>query len=93
MPYSVVLALLSLVCAGINDVVFKSYSGKDRSLGIYVFGIGVVWTGLQAAAFKVRGQPFSDDAATVGFGALAGLLLTGSNILLLESLRRIQVSL
>ena len=93
MPYSVVLALLSLLSAGINDVVFKRYSRKDRSRGVYIFGIGVVWTCLQVGTFKLRGASFSGDGVTLGFGLLAGLLLTGSNILLLESLTRIQVSL
>lgn len=40
-------ALLSLVFAGLNDVVFKRYSQKDRSRGMYIFGVGVVWTALQ----------------------------------------------
>jgi len=89
----VVYAVLSLTFAGINDVVFKRYSAKDRSRGMYVLGIGVVWSLLQAATFHFRGVSFSPDTATVCYGIGAGTLLTLSNILLIESLTHIDTSL
>lgn len=93
MPLGVIYALLSLLGAGVNDVVFKRYSRRERSRGMYICGIGVVWGALQLAAAQLRGTALAGDATTLGFGLLAGLLLTGSNILLLESLAHIDVSL
>jgi drug/metabolite transporter (DMT)-like permease len=90
---AIVFALLSMVFAGMNDVVFKRYSSKDRSRGMYVLGIGVVWTLLQAGLFLARGGALSVDAATLSYGLAAGVLLTLSNILLIESLTHIDASL
>lgn len=86
-------ALLSLVFAGLNDVVFKRYSQKDRSRGMYIFGVGVVWTALQSALFVAGGHPHRMDAASLGYGLGAGALLVLSNIALLESLTHIDISL
>ncbi len=76
-----------------NDVVFKRYSSKDRSRGVYVLGIGVVWTLLQTATFLSQGNSFSVDLTTMYNGFGAGLVLTLSNILLIESLTHIDTSL
>lgn len=89
----ILFALFSMVFAGANDVVFKRYSGRDRSRGMYVLGIGVVWTFLQAAAFWYQDIPVLLDKATRYYGFGAGLVLTLSNILLIESLTHIDTSL
>jgi drug/metabolite transporter (DMT)-like permease len=86
-------ALLSLLFAGLNDVVFKRYVVGGRSRGVLMLGIGVVWTALQLALFAARGTPLALDARTAGFGAAAGALLVGSNLLLLESLAHVDLSL
>ncbi len=70
---AIVFALLSLLFAGINDVVFKRYSRKERSRGMYVFGIGVVWTVLQVIAFRFQSTPFTFDQNTLLFGLTAGV--------------------
>ena len=93
MTSSVVFALLSLSCAGVNDVVFKRYAAKDRSRGMYVCGIGLVWAALQLAMAHGRGVALAFEANTLGYGAAAGVLLTASNLLLLESLTHIDASL
>jgi drug/metabolite transporter (DMT)-like permease len=93
MHLAISFALLSLLFAGINDVVFKCYSRKERSKGMYVFGIGVAWTALQVITFSVQGTAFSLDQNTLLFGLAAGVFLTISNILLIESLTYIDVSL
>ncbi|MEA3363221.1 MAG: EamA family transporter [Thermodesulfobacteriota bacterium] len=90
---SVQFALLSLVCAGVNDVVFKRYSSQDRSRGMYVFGIGLVWTLLQIATLGISGQTLILDSTSLVYGLAAGLLLTTSNLFLLESLTHIDASL
>jgi len=93
MKSSIIFALLSLIFAGINDVVFKKYSNKDRSRGMFVFGIGIIWTFLQVVVFNIQDISFSYDFVSIRYGLTAGLLLTISNILLLESLKNIDVSL
>ena len=85
-------ALLSLLFAGINDVTFKYYSRKKRSKGMYVFGIGIVWTVLQAITFRIQGTTLLIDQNTLIFGLVSGGFLTISNILLIESLTYIDVS-
>ena len=85
-------ALLSLLFAGINDVTFKYYSRKKRSKGMYVFGIGIVWTVLQTITFRIQGTTLLIDQNTLIFGLVSGGLLTISNILLIESLTYIDVS-
>ncbi len=86
-------ALLSLVCAGINDVVFKRYSRQERSRGMYVCGIGIVWTTLQLSTFAIADQQLILNSASLFYGLAAGLLLTASNLFLLESLTHIDASL
>jgi len=86
-------ALLSLVCAGVNDVIFKRYSNKNRSRGMYVFGIGLVWTILQSTMLLISGDKLDLSPTSLSYGLTAGLLLTTSNLFLLESLTCIDTSL
>jgi len=44
MSYGVGFALFSLLLTGFNDVLFKRYSTGGRSIGIFVFGVGLLWT-------------------------------------------------
>lgn len=86
-------ALLSLLFAGLNDLVFKRYAVSERSSGMLVLGIGVVWTAIQAVVFGALPGPLRLDAATLLHGGVAGALLVGSNLLLIESLRHVELSL
>jgi len=86
-------ALLSFLFAGLNDVVFKRYSGSGRSSGLLVFGVGVAWTVLQALLFSVQDGPLQVDVTTLWFGVGTGTLLVVANILLLESLGHVDLSL
>jgi drug/metabolite transporter (DMT)-like permease len=76
-----------------HDVVFKRYAAKDRSRGAYIFGIGLVWFALQLPTAIVSGVELPFSALTLGYGLIAGLFLTTSNLLLLESLTHIDASL
>ena len=89
----VTFALLSMLFAGVNDVVFKKYAVKDRSRGMYVLGIGFVWAILQILFSFITKTSFSFDFTSIYYGLLAGLILAGANILLIESLAHINVSL
>lgn len=86
-------ALLSFVFAGLNDVVFKRYSVSGGSRGMLVLGIGIAWTVLQLVVFGLGADPLTFDRTTVAFGAGAGALLVVSNLLLLESLTKVDLSL
>lgn len=93
MSHAILFALLSLFSAGLLDVVYKRYSRKDRSRGTYVFGIGVVWCVLQTATLVVSGKPLVVDTTSIHYGLFAGVCLTLSNLLLLESFTHINISL
>lgn len=93
MSTAILFALLSLFFAGLNDLVFKRYAAKDRSRGMVIFTIGLVWTGLQLLLLQGSGTTLAYDPRTLGFGLAAGLALSLSNLLLIESLTQIEVSL
>jgi drug/metabolite transporter (DMT)-like permease len=82
-----------MIFAGINDVVFKKYSAKERSRGMYVLGIGVTWAILQLLYMQVESVPFKIEQNLIVYGLIAGALLAASNIFLIESLTHINVSL
>ena len=93
MSYGVGFALFSLLLTGFNDVLFKRYSTGGRSIGIFVFGVGLLWTFAQWILAQIQETPIEFNQATLSFGLIAGVLLTLSNLLLLECLGRIDVSL
>jgi len=90
---AITFALLSLLFAGFNDVLFKRYASQDRSRGAYVFGIGVVWGLLQLGYASIQGSDITLDSTSLMYGLAAGLVVTVSNLLLLESLTHIDASL
>jgi drug/metabolite transporter (DMT)-like permease len=93
-PAAIAFALASFLFAGVNDLVFKRYAlGGARSRGVLVLGIGVVWSALQLATSALRGEALSLDPVTLRYGAAAGALLVVSNLLLLESLAHVDLSL
>ena len=93
MAPGLIFALLCLVFTGLNDVVFKRYSVRDRSKGVYVSGIGLVWLVLQLVLGQGCDFDLSFSSSTLTLGVVAGLLLTASNLLFLESLNRVDASL
>jgi len=90
---AILFALLSLVFGGLNEVVFKRYSAKMRSRGMMICGIGIVWTLLLLADVAIRGSSIEVNASGLIYGTIAGLVVALANILLLESLRHMEVSL
>lgn len=93
LPGAIGFALLSLLFSGVIDVIFKRYSRKERSRGMFLLGMGLVWGLLQFTMLEIRGQPLSVDAYTLGFGVAAGLMVTLSNLLFIESFTHLDVSL
>jgi drug/metabolite transporter (DMT)-like permease len=93
LPGAIGFALLSLLFSGVIDVIYKRYSRKERSRGMFLLGMGLVWGLLQFTMLEIRGQPLSVDAYTLGFGIAAGLMVTLSNLLLIESFTHLDVGL
>ncbi len=60
---------------------------------MYVFGCGVTWAALQFCWFQFRSIEPAFDMTTVGYGLAGGSVLALANILLIESLTHLNVSL
>lgn len=93
MASGLIFALLCLLCTGLNDVVFKAYAARSRSRGTYVFGIGLIWLLLQLVLLQGGDFELTFSKTSVAYGVVAGLLVTAANLLLIESLTRIDASL
>ena len=86
-------ALLSLVAAGVLDVLYARYSGKRPVTGAYLFIIGGVVIAGQSALLAFMRVPIAFDAGAAAYGVFAGAVVMLANALLVESLARINVSL
>ena len=93
MSYAVGFALLCLFLTGCNDVLFKRYSIRGHSRGMLILGVGLIWTFAQWSLAQIQETPIEFNNATLIFGLMAGAFVTLSNLLLLERLRHIEVSL
>jgi drug/metabolite transporter (DMT)-like permease len=87
------LAVLCLIASGLLDLVFKMYAAKPRSRGMLIFGIGCVWVALQLGYMSYTSNPIFFDAITLGYGIAAALFVTVSNILLVESMAHLPISM
>ena len=85
--------MLSLVAAGVLDVVYARYSGKRPVTGAYLFVIGGVVIMGQGLVLAVSGSVLTFDIRTTAYGVCAGAVAMVANALLIESLARINVSL
>ena len=90
---AILFAILSMMLGGLNEVVFKRYSARQRSRGMMISGIGVVWVLLLVFDISLRGDSIEIDQAGLVYGLVAGLVVAVANILLLESLKHMEVSL
>jgi drug/metabolite transporter (DMT)-like permease len=90
---AILFAILSLMLGGLNEVVFKRYSAGERSRGMMISGIGVVWLLLLAFDVALRGDSIDIDQTGLAYGLVAGFIVAVANILLLEALKHMEVSL
>ena len=90
---AIIFAIFSLVFGGLNDVVFKRYNSVERSRGILICGIGLVWSVLLVLDVSLRGKTIEFTQFTWSYGLTAGVCVAVANIMLLESLRHMEVSL
>jgi drug/metabolite transporter (DMT)-like permease len=88
-----ILALLCLAASGLLDLVFKLYSAEQRSRGMLIFGTGCVWIVLQLAYTDYLDLTLSFDSSTLTYGITAAVFVTLSNILLLECLGHLPISM
>lgn len=95
MTAAIAFALVSMVFAGINDVVFKRYAQGPGARGTYVFGIGVVWLFINALVLLVLMPTLALRWNVIGVaaGLVGGVLLAASNLAFIESLSRVPVGL
>lgn len=87
------LAILCLFASGLLDLVFKLYASKPRSRGMLIFGIGCVWMILQGASMGFGQVAVDLEIETLGYGVVAAIFVTASNILLLECLTHLPISM
>ena len=92
MTAAITFALLSFFSAGCLDVSFKRYSRKARSRGIYLAICGVTWTALQITYFCSQNVALIFDFVTLIYGLAAGIILALANLLLIESLTALNLS-
>ena len=90
---AILFAIASLMLAGLNEIVFKRYSTKVRSRGMMISGVGLVWTLLLLVDVGLRGESIDFTRTGLVYGLGAGLTVALANILLLESLQHLEVSL
>jgi drug/metabolite transporter (DMT)-like permease len=87
------LALMCLLASGLNDLVFKFYATKQRSRGMFVCGIGLVWFLLQLVYVYSNQYVLDFNQSTLIYGGAAAIAVTVSNILLLECLGHLPISM
>lgn len=87
------LALMCLLASGLVDLVFKLYAAKQRSRGMFVCGIGLVWFLLQLVNIYSNQYVLDFNLPTLIYGGAAAIAVTVSNILLLECLGHLPISM
>jgi uncharacterized membrane protein len=87
---AIVFALCSMLCAAVNDYIFKLYSRRNEAVGLYMAVIGIVWASICTSAVFYRGELFLGQE-TLKWGLISGLLSAFANILLIESMAKNEV--
>ncbi len=90
---AITYAIACLLATGLLDLVFKLYSSAGYSRGLMMAGVGFIWACLQILTMFAGNSAFSFDSTTILFGGFAAILLLASNLLLLECLGRLPVSI
>src|SRR5688572_15166204 len=89
---ALVFALVSLLFAGFNDVLFKLYSRERRPRGLYLGLIGVFWTlFFLALGASTTGLKFSETV--LQWGLISGAFSVLANILLVESMTSLEAGI
>ena len=83
-------AVICLAFAAANDLLFKFFSGKTSSRGIFAAVVGVVW-GVYAC-FTLGDTP-QNIKATIIWGAISGFFSIGGNLLLIGAMSKLSAGL
>lgn len=81
----IVLAFCCLVCSALNDFIFKVFSGKKGSVGIFVSIVGVIWL---LALCMIPVDLKSNLGVTVRWSLIGGFFSLTGNLLLIEAMKR-----
>ncbi|MBU4200101.1 MAG: DMT family transporter [Verrucomicrobia bacterium] len=84
---TILFSLGSMFFAGVNDLVFKRYGQKPRSVGAFIALIGIVWTLFFLTLGFIKGT-LSWTLPLMIIGSLTGITSAISNILLIEAMKR-----
>ena len=90
----VAYALGALLCAALNDIVFKRASSAKVSIGWFASFVGLTWGAVQVAWLAIY-RPLALlewSGPTARYGPWVGLLLASANLLLIASLDGIPAS-
>lgn len=79
----IVFALCCLCFTAVNDLIFKFYSRKSRTRGLYVMIIGLVWMLMMLAFMNFN---FSEWKITLLWGIISGVFSVSANLLLIEAM-------
>ena len=80
----VFFAFCCLACSALNDFLFKIFSGKKSSVGIFVSIVGVIWL---AALCTIPVNLKNNLSATVLWSIIGGTFSLTGNLLLIESMK------
>ena len=79
-----VFAFCCLLCSALNDFLFKIFSGKKSSVGLFVSIVGVIWLG---ALCTLPVNLKSNLAVTVLWSIIGGTFSLTGNLLLIEAMK------
>ncbi len=79
---AIVYALCCLMCAALNDFIFKLFARRRRPRGLFAALIGIVWL----LASLLLPVDWSHRGTTLLWGGLSGLLSIAANLLLIEAM-------
>ena len=81
---------LSLLCAAVNDMIFKAYAGRRQALGTYLAVVGLLWAGF-FVMMAGPGRFLAMSGVTLFWGLASGLCSAVANLLLIQALSRHEV--
>ena len=77
-------AFCCLACSALNDFLFKIFSGKKSSVGIFVSIVGIIWL---AALCTLPVNIKTNLSATILWSIIGGTFSLTGNLLLIESMK------
>lgn len=82
---AIIFALGSLLCGAVNDSIFKLYSAKKTTIGLYLSFIGLVWAVVFSVVVFIQGGTIS--SLDLFWGVVSGVFSILANILLVEGMK------